>query len=363
MKKVSIITVCFNARETIEQTIRSVITQTYGIENMQYIIIDGSSTDGTQDIIHKYMQHISYYVSEPDNGIYDAMNKGILKAEGDIIGILNADDWYEEDAVKNIVQCFQINSADIVHGEVNHVDNLGNIYFSCQKMDVCELWQWMAIWHPATFVKRNVYERYGLFSSEYKIAADYEFILRCYANKCRFYHTHKVLTNFRETGISSTKHLQCARETCGIALKYIEQAPDKQKVADENAYRLKAAVFKTLYDENPDKLLSYLPETKCREAAVWGTGTWGRRIIQLFCRNGVKISCIIDSDFRKIGQKMEGLEIEAFKTLKKRNVYVVIAIKRKSESIEKRLADVNKNRDEYIFLEEWMDRVASEQQS
>ncbi|MDO4190908.1 MAG: glycosyltransferase, partial [Bacteroidales bacterium] len=98
---VSIITVCFNAEKTIEQTIQSVINQTYS--NIEYIIIDGKSTDSTLNIVSKYKDNIATIISEPDNGIYDAMNKGIKLSSGELIGIINADDWYEKDAVKIMV--------------------------------------------------------------------------------------------------------------------------------------------------------------------------------------------------------------------------------------------------------------------
>ena len=104
--KLSIITVSLNNKDTIEQTIRSVLSQTYN--NVEYIVIDGGSTDGTVDIIKKYEDKISYWVSESDKGIYDAMNKGIRKATGDIVGILNADDFYvDENVLEKVVKCFE----------------------------------------------------------------------------------------------------------------------------------------------------------------------------------------------------------------------------------------------------------------
>lgn len=103
--KVSIITVVYNGAKTIEQTIQSVLNQTY--ENIEYIVIDGASNDGTQALVEKYVDNISYYISEKDNGLYYAMNKGIRKATGDIIGIINSDDWYGENAIKDIVDHFR----------------------------------------------------------------------------------------------------------------------------------------------------------------------------------------------------------------------------------------------------------------
>lgn len=112
--KVSIITVVYNGAGTIEQTIKSVLGQTY--KNIEYIIIDGASTDGTQQIVEKYVDKIAYYVSEKDEGLYYAMNKGIGKATGEIIGIINSDDWYDINAVKNIVGLFSKKDAEVVYG-------------------------------------------------------------------------------------------------------------------------------------------------------------------------------------------------------------------------------------------------------
>jgi glycosyltransferase involved in cell wall biosynthesis len=102
--KVSIVTVSYNAAKTIEQTILSVLDQDY--KNIEYVIIDGQSTDGTREIVEKYKDRLGYYVSEPDSGIYDAMNKGVKKATCDIIAFLNADDWYEKSVVREVVQWF-----------------------------------------------------------------------------------------------------------------------------------------------------------------------------------------------------------------------------------------------------------------
>ena len=108
---VSIITVCFNSERTIEQTIKSVLNQTY--KEIEYIIVDGQSTDGTLDIINKYSSQIAKIVSEPDEGLYHAMNKGISMATGDIVGIINSDDWYEPYTVEEVVKCF-VQNAELI---------------------------------------------------------------------------------------------------------------------------------------------------------------------------------------------------------------------------------------------------------
>ena len=198
---ISIITVVFNGEKYLEQTIRSVLDQTY--KNIEYIIIDGGSTDKTLDIIKKHEQNINFWISEADKGIYDAMNKGITKAKGEYIGLINSDDFYEPDAVKIIVD--QIN----LHSETDIF--FGNMYMINQHLKKKQIQTYkkgkklekaFSIWHPTVFVKKQLYDDHGKFDLSYKIAADYELILRFYKKDCVFHYINKAISNFREGGIS-----------------------------------------------------------------------------------------------------------------------------------------------------------------
>lgn len=361
MKKISIVTVCLNAQETIEQTIQSVLNQTYGIENIEYIIVDGQSTDKTMQIIEKYKDYISYYVSEPDQGIYDAMNKGIAAASKEIIGILNADDWYDSNAIQNVMNCFKENDTDIVYGEVKRVEKDETIS-TVRKADSLEnTWYFMTIWHPAVFVKREVYQKLGTFSTDYKIAADYEFILRCYSNQMKFTYLNKELTYFRSAGISNTKHIKCAEETNKVTFKYIEQAPDKMRVLDENKYRIKWAIFKEKYDTNPRMVTEAIPCPRDKKIIVWGTGIWGREIIRLLKNLEVKIDYLVDSDHKKEGTFLLGVEIKNPCMLKGNDSYVIVATRRISRDIQEQLKEFGVERERYLFLEEWMTFVAEKE--
>lgn len=198
---ISIITVVYNGEKYLEQTIQSVLNQTY--TNIEYIIIDGKSTDKTLDIIKKYDNEISFWSSEPDKGIYDAMNKGIKKADGDYIGILNSDDYYELNAVEHIVnEISKFPDADVLFGNIYKL----NMYFPEKilqnNMKGTNLTKGFSIWHPTTFVKQQIYTKHGLFDTSYKIAADYDLLLRFYLKNCKFQYINKVITNFREGGMS-----------------------------------------------------------------------------------------------------------------------------------------------------------------
>ena len=210
---VSIITVTYNAEKYVEQTIKSVAAQSY--KNIEYIIIDGLSTDGTADIIQRYRQHITHFVSESDNGIYDAMNKGLQKATGELTGIINASDFYEPNAVEAVVSAYlQNRDAGIFYGNINMLNENGS-FFKLKKpiTNLENLSKGMSLYHPALFAAKSVYEKYGLYDLQYKIASDFDFTIRCYLAGVKFIYIDSVISNFRKGGISSKRekaaHLEC----------------------------------------------------------------------------------------------------------------------------------------------------------
>lgn len=179
--KVSIITVVYNNQDTIKDAIESVLNQTY--KNIEYIIIDGASTDRTVEIIKSYEDKIDKFISESDKGIYDAMNKGIKLATGDIIGILNSDDFYaSNDIIEKAVREFQEKKVDSVYGDLVYTDAKNtNKVIRYWKSKSYKRGLFQKGWHPAHptfFVKKEVYDKYGLFNFDFKIAADYELMLR-----------------------------------------------------------------------------------------------------------------------------------------------------------------------------------------
>jgi glycosyltransferase involved in cell wall biosynthesis len=198
---VSIITVTYNAEKYLEQTIESVLNQTY--KNIEYIIIDGGSKDKTIDIIKKFENQVDLWISEPDGGIYFAMNKGINLAKGDIIGILNADDYYFENSVKNIVQANRINDADVYHGDMLSVDEIANREERITP-DETVMNEKPSIFHPTCFVKKSVYQKIGDFDTRFNISSDYEFLLRCKKNKLIFNYVPELITAFRVGGMSAS---------------------------------------------------------------------------------------------------------------------------------------------------------------
>lgn len=179
--KISIITPSYNSATTISRTIESVMAQNY--HDLEYIIIDGGSQDNTAEIIAGYQNKIKInFISGPDDGIYDAMNKGIKIASGEVIGILNSDDMFFDDSVLNLVsESFLDNELDIVYGDIkyfsNNVDKT-NRHWETGEYREGKLNNGWVIPHPALFVRKRVYDQAGLYREDFRIAADYEFILR-----------------------------------------------------------------------------------------------------------------------------------------------------------------------------------------
>ncbi len=190
--EISIITVCFNAVETIEDTIKSVSSQNY--KNIKHIIIDGESRDGSDKIVTKYSNLISSFISESDKGIYDAMNKGIAISTGDIIAMLNADDFYAaDDVVSKMVEFMESQQLDAVYGDLVYVDPVDTskevrFWKSSDYVPGAFRKGWVPP-HPTFFCRRQVYEKYGRFRKDMRIAADFELMLR-------FIEKHKIKVGY-----------------------------------------------------------------------------------------------------------------------------------------------------------------------
>ncbi len=198
--KVSIITPCLNSDKTIRRTIESVLCQTY--TNIEYIIVDGMSTDKTVDIIKEYVPLFNgrlRYVSEKDNGIYDAMNKGIRLSKGVLVGIINSDDFYHRNAVKNIVMNMTDNDYQVIYGYCRIIDHNYTVNFMKNRHQNLKS---SMIPHPTCFVTRKAYQDFGMFLTTFKIASDYEFMLRLYySKKVVFVQVKKIIANFRLGGV------------------------------------------------------------------------------------------------------------------------------------------------------------------
>jgi glycosyltransferase involved in cell wall biosynthesis len=203
--KLSLVTVVYNAQDTIGQCIESVTSQNY--PDLEYIIIDGGSTDNTLEIINKYRSHINILVSEPDKGIYDAMNKGIRLATGEIVGTLNADDYFAGNGVlQSVADAFAQQPVDAIYGDLDIIDRDHQVirkWRSCQYKHTSFNLGFMPP-HPTFYCRKSLFEKFGPYSLEYGSAADYELMLRfMYLHKIRSLYLKKVMVKMRTGGVSS----------------------------------------------------------------------------------------------------------------------------------------------------------------
>lgn len=208
----SIVTVCYNSEKTIEKTIQSVLNQ--GFKDYEYIIIDGKSNDNTLKIIQKYIDLFNgrlHILSEKDNGIYDAMNKGIKLSKGTLIGFLNSDDCYEKDILKNIYNKYSEDD-EYIYGNTNMIYSFQNkeikkLKYSEEFIEISSLKKGIPFCHQSGFTKRDIFEKIGLYKHEYKIGADWDFIIRCYNNGIKFKKYNLTICSFSKDGISARPHI------------------------------------------------------------------------------------------------------------------------------------------------------------
>ncbi len=206
--KISIITITYNSQHTVEDTIQSVTSQDY--DDIEYIIVDGMSKDSTLKIVDKYRHRIAKVISEKDNGLYDALNKGIKAATGDVVGLLHSDDMYSDKSViSNIARIFANSAkpdavyADLVFVSRSDTEKVMRIWKSGEYREGAFLKGWMPP-HPTFFVKRNCYERFGYFNTNLKLSADYELMLRfIHKNHIRISYLPQTIVKMRMGGTSN----------------------------------------------------------------------------------------------------------------------------------------------------------------
>ena len=199
--KISIITITYNSEKTLEETIKSVISQDY--DNLEYLIIDGKSTDGTLDIVEKYRNKISFVLSEPDRGISDAFNKGIKYATGEIIGIINSDDLLLPGALTAIAKAYD-ETIDVYSGNIIFFGD-GRKEKTCIpdiKFDKLELQYKVA--HPGRFIRKSAYMKWGLYAIDLRYKMDIDLLVRFYKNGAKFFHVDTPVARFRRGGATSS---------------------------------------------------------------------------------------------------------------------------------------------------------------
>lgn len=217
--KISIITVCYNAKDTIKDSIESVLSQDYS--DIEYIIVDGASTDGTKDILDTYSSKTHTVIREPDSGLYEALNKGIAISSGEFVGILHADDIFaDEHVISNIAQAVKECAVDCVWGDLAYVsvhnpDRIIRYWRSSEYTETDFRRGWMMP-HPTLFIKNALFKKYGTYNTRFQIAADYELIVRfMHVHQCKGIYLPLLITKMRIGGLSN-------RNMCTIIRKSLE---------------------------------------------------------------------------------------------------------------------------------------------
>jgi len=291
--KITVVTVTYNAEQFLEKTIKSVIEQDY--PNVEYIIIDGSSKDGTIDIIKQYEKYITYWISESDGGIYDAMNKAIDAATGEWINFMNAGDSFVDSTTLEKFISDLNPQTELYNGAINFIvnENQKVTYRPPNRLD--KVWTSMPCWHQASFIKTSLMKKYK-YSLEYKIAGDHEFYLRCYNNNHKFQFTHRSIANMAAGGLHQQQEKLAKIESMKIIANY---APNIDLVYQSDFYKTLQHInpinnnylFSTLFVQFYTQIEEFKKSYK--KIALYGYGTIGRTIVSM-CKDNIEV--IVDQN-------------------------------------------------------------------
>ncbi len=336
--KISVITVVLNREDTLERTIKSVLCQNY--DNIEYIIVDGASTDGTIDIIKKFANNISEWISEKDKGIYDAMNKGIAFATGDIIAFLNSDDWYLDNALSYVASQFIQKDCDICFcGVTRQTEDGKNINRFPGIREYEKVYKRLAVYHPATFAKKRIFNEIGDFNIGYQIAADYDWLVRMknYGYIMRF--ADFVTTYYSDGGISSTYWNKAQKEAEQIDLRYARDKKEQKVIISfYKNNRCSARYSELLMCEQPcficsEEMKQYLSE----KVYIFGAGIMAKECRKLLWHNGIQIKGYIDNNKARWNECFENSSIFSPEILKSGQEMIVISSIQYKDEIKQQL--------------------------
>ncbi len=354
--KISVITVSYNSVDTIERTIKSVINQ--DDDDLEYIIIDGGSTDGTVDIIKNYQNRIAYWVSEPDGGIYDAMNKGIQVSTGEWICFINADDWYEKKALFIFRQYIMRYPEEyLLYGKVNLItDNGRNGYIGTEKpCNYKKIYLGNMYCHQGLCIKRELFDLIGLYDCTYKYLADYIWLLDAHKKGYYPFFINEELSNFTAGGYSSSDRAsdEYLRILC-LNREFIKRDLAMVGEIQEVNERIGVELFK-------ESNLHFVKEIMnlFKKYYIWGAGIWGEKMNFAISQLGIENKGFIDSNQggKEFCDKRVYFPESLCKLLKEDDTGLLIATMRYEEEIRERLQELQIADNKYICMNQIIDNV------
>ncbi|SHJ66803.1 glycosyltransferase [Paramaledivibacter caminithermalis] len=310
--KITIITICLNREKTIEQTIKSVLSQSY--KNIEYIIVDGASTDGTIDIINRYKEKIDIIISEPDDGISDAYNKALKYATGDIIYFLSADDYlYEDDIIFKVAKVFSEKDLDFIHGKVLEInEESGFSFVNGHKMTMDDFKRGECTHHQGFFAKKHLFDKYDNFDNNFKIIPDVDFMIKCFNDReNRYIFFDEIVAVYRwGIGVSSSPKTIAKREKEHKYILYknfniIDVENEVQRETVREFY--KTWLEKILLQDRG--ITSILKEYGVRNIAIFGTRHTGKYLLSDCKKEGFNVVAFLDNNENMQGKEIEGIKI------------------------------------------------------
>ena len=313
----SIITAVKNGETTIKQTINSLIEQEKC--DFEYIIVDGNSTDRTHDILSSFRTNIDTLIIESDNGVYDAFNKGIQHAAGNIIYFLNSGDFlFDKMVLHDISNTFQQTEADLVYGNIVYCNEYGIPERTSGRIITDDMANTgITAYHPSTFVKKCLFDKFGHFRLDYKIASDYDFLLRCFLDSnLKKVYVDRNITHFRQGGLSSTyqNYDLMLEETDRIIHHHLGITSNKASENRKNLSRFRVWLERILFKKRG--LTQKLYEKGIHSISIFGTKTVAKYLLQDCQYSAIQVKCFFDNDPKIIGRTIESLPVYKTSALK-----------------------------------------------
>lgn len=364
--KLSIVTVCFNSIETIERTIQSVLEQNDC--EIEYLVIDGGSTDGTVSIIKKYSDKIAFWCSEADNGIYDAMNKGILKSSGDIIAFLNSGDIYEQGSLHVVSEYFAEMDTDILYCDYTQIWGEGKkIIRRLNHIDLDMLYYTMPFCHQAMFFKKSLFSSVGLYDTRFDIAADYKWALEAYIKKAKYHYLPTNICYYDTSGLSSNM-AKTVREFKEISMEIAEKNGKKEFVCriEQQYQNLNLSQYNKIYRAILNDDILVISQAKKvlanlgKIVLMFGAGGLGQQFIWLAEKLEIKILTIMDNNKNIWNTSVESINVIKPQLLMDDSCKIVIAVLNNIDEIESQLIQLGYAKNNIITYNQ-IKRILEEQ--